>query len=278
MQYYAVWAFGVTFGLTTMERTFTDQLKRMVKCSFPPRKIISLVPSQTELLYTLGLEEEVVGITKFCIHPEVWHKQKTIVGGTKQFHHERIHQLQPDLIIANKEENTKEDIEKLSHQYPTWLSDIYTLNDALQMIKSIGSIVDREKVALRLVENITSAFTQLPNFKPLRVAYLIWRKPYMAVASNTFINEMLLHAGFVNVFQDLERYPEIRLKTLAAQAPDVLLLSSEPYPFNSSHFEEFQDACPNTIIKIVDGELFSWYGSRLLKTPEYLLQLRKLLS
>lgn len=261
-----------------MIQLFTDQTERTIKCSFPPRRIISLVPSQTELLYTLGLEEEVVGITKFCIHPEVWHKQKTIVGGTKQFHHERIYQLQPDLIIANKEENTKEDIEKLSSQYPVWLSDIYTLNDALQMIKSIGSIVDREKVALSLVENITSAFTQLPNFKPLRVAYLIWRKPYMTVGSNTFINEMLQHAGFVNVFQDLERYPAIRLETLAAQAPDVLLLSSEPYPFNSSHFEEFQDACPNAIIKIADGELFSWYGSRLLKTPEYMIQLRKHLS
>ena len=261
-----------------MTRLFTDQLGSTIRCSFPPRRIVSLVPSQTELLYTLGLEEEVVGITKFCIHPGAWLKQKTIVGGTKQFYHERIHQLQPDLIIANKEENTKEDIERLSSQYPVWLSDIYTLNDALHMIKSVGSLTNRENIALKLAENITTAFTQLPNFKPLRVAYLIWRKPYMVVASNTFINEMLLHAGFVNVFQNLERYPEIRLETLAAQALDVLLLSSEPYPFKSSHFEEFQDACPNTIIKIVDGELFSWYGSRLLKTPEYILQLRKHLS
>lgn len=261
-----------------MEHTSTDQLKRTIKYSFPPRRIVSLVPSQTELLYTLGLEEEVVGITKFCIHPKVWLKQKTIIGGTKQFHHERIHQLQPDLIIANKEENSKEDIEKLSSQYPVWLSDIYTLKDALHMIKSVGSLTDREETGLKLAEDIATAFTQLPSFKPLRAAYLIWRKPYMAVASNTFINEMLLNAGFINVFQRLERYPEIRLETLAAQAPDVLLLSSEPYPFNSSHFEEFQDACPNTIIKIVDGELFSWYGSRLLKTPEYIYQLRKSLS
>jgi len=258
-----------------MRRIFTDQLNRTVDITFPPKRIISLVPSQTELLHALGLEEAVAGITKFCVHPERWRKEKQIVGGTKQFHHDRIDELKPDLIIANKEENTRADIEQLSKRYPVWISDVQTLEDALEMIRQLGRITDSEKQSKALAMEIQETFSNLPAFEIRKVAYLIWRKPFMVAASNTFIHEMLQRAGLENVFGHLERYPEVSLESIVAQKPDALLLSSEPYPFKEKHLEEFQEACPRATITLVDGELFSWYGSRLKLSPAYFRELRK---
>ena len=118
--------------------TFIDHLGKQISISFPPKRIISLVPSQTELLADLGLEDRIVGITKFCIHPEPWQKTKTIVGGTKKFRFDVIDSLKPDLIIGNKEENYQGGIEQLKSQYPVWMSDIVTLKDAFAMIREIN--------------------------------------------------------------------------------------------------------------------------------------------
>ena len=260
-----------------MLRRFTDQMHRSVLLDYPPRRIISLVPSQTELLYDLGLREEVVGITKFCIHPESWFRSKTRVGGTKTVHFERITALYPDLIIGNKEENTRTDIEQLALRYPVWMSDIYTLDDALRMIREVGALVGRAEAAQHLAAAIEADFVplQLPVEKVQpRVAYFIWRKPYMIAAAHTFINEMLQRAGFVNVFAHQQRYPEVTVGELAAARPDVVLLSSEPYPFQEKHFAEIRQVCPAAVIKIVDGTLFSWYGSRLSQSAAYFQQLQ----
>src|SRR5438105_265149 len=119
---------------------FTDQLGNQLHIDQHPRRIVSLVPSQTELLFDLGLQEEVIGITKFCVHPYHWHQTKTRVGGTKDIKLEVIDQLKPDLVIANKEENTREQITSLQSLYPVWISDVNTLQDALEMIRSIGEI------------------------------------------------------------------------------------------------------------------------------------------
>lgn len=248
---------------------------RHVEVPTHPKRIISLVPSQTELLFYLGLDEEIVGITKFCIHPTEQFQKKPRVGGTKQLKLERIDQLQPDLIIANKEENDQSQIEALAEKYPVWISDIYTLEDALEMISQLGQFINKKKEAAVLVNKIQEAFDALkkPRILP-KVAYFIWRKPWMVAANNTFINHLLQRAGFDNVFAHLNRYPVIRPEQLARTAPEVLLLSSEPYPFKAKHFEEFQEVCPQAVISLVDGELFSWYGNRLLHSATYFRNLQ----
>lgn len=255
---------------------FTDQLNRKIELTTPPQRIVSLVPSQTELLYDLGLRDEVVGITKFCIHPDEWFRTKTRVGGTKKIDFDTIKNLAPDLIIGNKEENEQQQIEQLIPHYPVWMSDIHTLKEALDMITRIGALVGKQQQAVNLKLQIEAAFRNLQlvvsnrTNKPPSVAYLIWKHPYMAAGKNTFINDMLQHCGFQNVFGNSStRYPEIEPEDLTETQPDIILLSSEPYPFKQKHIEEFQQLCPQAKVIIADGEMFSWYGSRLLYAPAY---------
>ncbi len=259
-------------------RRFTDQMHRQVEVSFPPQRIISTVPSQTELLHYLGLGDQVVGLTKFCEHPEPWRREKTLIGGTKQFHFDRIEALQPDLIIGNKEENEKTQIETLTAQYPVWMSDIASLADALDMIVAVGQLVDREEKARQLAAEIQKAFAKLAQNmaqRPrARAAYLIWRKPYMVAAEGTFINHLLDRAGFDNVFAGQSRYPEVSPEALQAAQADYILLSSEPFPFGEKHVAELQALCPTSVIQLVDGALFSWYGNRLLLAAPYFINLR----
>jgi len=254
---------------------YTDQLKRIIELSQPPKRIISLVPSQTELLFDLGLDEEVVGITKFCVHPENWFRTKARVGGTKQLHLEKIKELQPDLIIANKEENLQQQIEELEKDFPVWISNINNLDDAVEMIELIGEITNKQSKAKQIIIQINECFSQLKtqNSK-LETCYLIWQNPYMTIGGDTFINDMMSRAGFQNIFQNQKRYPEITIEQLKAANCKLLLLSSEPFPFKQKHIDELQPLLPNTKIILVDGEMFSWYGSRLLKAPAYFQQLQ----
>jgi len=258
--------------------TFTDQMSHQVTLSAPPKRIISLVPSQTELLYDLGLEEEVVGITKFCIHPEKWFRHKTRVGGTKQYDFDKIESLQPDLIIGNKEENDEEQIRLLQSKYPVWMSDIHNLHEALEMIRGISDLTGRAGKGEEITGKISSLFNELKSELSLRpklsAAYLIWRHPYMAAGHNTFIDSMLHLLNMQNVFADT-RYPETTTEELKELAPQVILLSSEPYPFREKHIAEIQQAIPSAKVILADGEMFSWYGSRLLMAPAYF---RRLLS
>jgi len=254
---------------------FTDQLGRTISLDRPPRRIISLVPSQTELLHTLGLEEEVIGITKFCVHPQQWFRHKTRVGGTKDIRPEVIHSLQPDLIIANKEENDRAQVEQLFPHYPVWISNVATLADALQMIRSVGELTGKTAPALSLAEEITRRFAALGSPAPSpRTAYFIWRNPWMVAGGDTFIQDMLTHAGFINIFRDQTRYPSIELESLAASGCELVLLSSEPYPFRENHIGEIRAILPKSRVLLADGEIFSWYGSRLLQAPAYFLQIQ----
>ena len=253
-----------------------DQLDRKVEMNKTPKRIISLVPSQTELLFDLGLDEEVIGITKFCIHPDHWFKTKTRVGGTKQLNLEKIKELQPDLIIANKEENVQQQIEVLAKNFPVWISDVNNLDDALEMIESIGEITSRQAPAKQIIERIKKGFSNLSL--PFRgtggTCYLIWKDPYMTIGGDTFINDMLSRAGFQNIFAHQKRYPELLIEQLSVANCQLLLLSSEPFPFQQKHAKEIQSQLPNAKIILVDGEMFSWYGSRLLKAPAYFQQLQ----
>lgn len=226
-----------------------------------------MVPSLTELLVDLGLSKNLVGLTKFCIHPKGLKKKKAIIGGTKIFRFKTIDDLKPDLIIGNKEENYQEGIAALEEKYPVWMSNVNNLEDAYEMIKSIGRITGTTLKAESLVEEISSGLRG--NFSKKGTAvYLIWNDPIMVAGESTFIHHMLEKAGFTNVIAT-PRYPKIDLTDLKSINPDFVLLSSEPYPFQDKHVPEYQDALPNSKVRIVDGELFSWYGSRLLKTIPY---------
>jgi len=260
--------------------TFTDQLGRKIKLAQIPKRIISLVPSQTELLYDLGLSDEVVGITKFCIHPEEWFYTKIRIGGTKKYDFDKIKQLNPDLIIGDKEENEQVQIEELSKHYNVWMSDIYNLKDALDMISRVGVITGKQIEATNIKLQIEYQFNNL-NIQHLtsdikNVAYFIWRNPFIVAGRNTFINDMLSRCGFNNVFPsppNLARYPEVTTEQITKVNPQIIFLSSEPYPFKEQHIIEFQSICPDAKVIIVDGELFSWYGSRLLQAPAYFKKL-----
>ena len=239
-----------------------------------PKRIVSLVPSQTELLYWLGLEQETIGITKFCVHPKSWFHEKTKVGGTKTVKRNIIHRLQPDLIIANKEENLAEQVEDLAKEYPVWLTDVKTLEDALKMIGDIGTLTNKNKEALKLIVDIKNSFKTLnagisSKGPGLRTAYLIWREPYLTTGGDTFISDMLSNCGLDNIFAGSTRYPEVTITQLQDARCQLLFLSSEPFPFTQKHLEELQIHLPLTRIILVDGEMFSWYGSRLLIAADY---------
>lgn len=245
-----------------------------------PARIISLVPSQTELLCDLSLGERVVGITKFCVHPEEWFRGKPRVGGTKKVDLEKVRGLRPDLIIGNKEENSRADIEALEKEFPVWVSDVRDLPGSLDMILRVGDLVGAIDRATPLVAGIERAFTSLQPLSPtLSVAYFIWREPFMVAGHGTFVNDMLRRCGLINVFDEGDpRYAEITAQQLAEAGPDLILLSSEPYPFREKHISELNMLCPGTPVLLADGELFSWYGSRLLHAPAYLNSLLKRLG
>jgi ABC-type Fe3+-hydroxamate transport system substrate-binding protein len=248
---------------------YRDQLGREVQIQESPKRIISLVPSQTELLSDLGLDEEIVGITRFCVHPPKWRKTKPSIGGTKQFNFKLIDELEPSLIIGNKEENYQEGIERLATKYPVWVSDIYNLDDAYAMMSQIGKITGTKEKADMIVSDIRSRFSAIQKKAPLSVLYLIWRKPWMAAGARTFINSILVELGLKNCLNDISRYPELNDGQIAALSPQIILLSSEPYPFREKHVLELAEVCPHARIVLVDGEMFSWYGSRLKLAADY---------
>lgn len=261
-----------------MEKTFIDQLNREVVINYPPKRIISVVPSQTELLFELGLSVEIIGVTKFCVHPAPQLKMKTKVGGTKKLNIELIRSLKPDLIIGNKEENTKEDIELLSREFPVWISDVHHLEDAMKTITQIAELVDRQPEAAYLNHLINAGFTDLQTLAlqlgiDKKVAYVIWKDPYMVAGNDTFIHDILTKIGLRNVIRE-SRYPKIELEKLIILKPDLIFLSSEPFPFKEQHIEELQLALPAAKIMLVNGEIFSWHGSRLVKAVQYLFQLQ----
>lgn len=249
------------------KRTFVDQLGTSLEFHLPVKRIISVVPSQTELLYHLGLKDEVVGITKFCVHPIHWLKEKSNVGGTKNFHFESIDSLRPDLIIGNKEENYQEGIDQLKRKYPVWMSDIITLDDAFSMITSISVITGKQNKGLELVSELKERFESVATIKA-RALYLMWKNPWMGAGKFTFINSMMEGIGLTNVLQST-RYPELQAEEIQKLNPEVVLLSSEPFPFNERHRAELKQHLPKAKIILVDGEMFSWYGSRLLYAPGY---------
>lgn len=247
---------------------------RTVRLPAAPQRIISLVPSQTELLFDLGLDEQIVGVTKFCVHPAAKVAAKQSVGGTKKFRFEVIEALAPDLIIGNKEENYQEGIERLAASFPVWVSDVQTLAEALAMMRQVGAVVNRAEAAATMAAEITAGFEALSVMeRPTRIAYFIWQKPLMVAGSDTFIHDMLSRCGFQNAFAQVPRYPQVSAVEVRQAKPDMIFLSSEPFPFKEKHQQQFRREFPETAVILVDGEMFSWFGSRLLKAVPYFRQL-----
>ncbi|MEO7962219.1 MAG: helical backbone metal receptor, partial [Ginsengibacter sp.] len=227
-----------------------------------------------------GLKNEVIGITKFCVHPLEWRLSKSIIGGTKNINLKKINSLKPDLVIANKEENVKEDILNLSEDCNVLLTDINDLEGALETIKVIGRFTGKAAKSCTIAEEIEKSFEKLAKSKSgkkIEAAYFIWQKPYMAAGGDTFIDAMMECCGLNNVFKSMKRYPEVSLTDVARSGCKFLLLSSEPFPFKDKHLLEIQNRLPGVKVVLVDGEMFSWYGSRLLKAAPYLFHLRSVL-
>ena len=239
----------------------TDQIGQSITLSEAPKRIISLVPSITYLLYKLDLDREVVGLTRFCKLPAHWKKQKTVVGGTKEVKFDRIAQLKPDIILANKEENTKEMVEKLQQTAPVYVSDVKDLDDNTRFITDLGQIFHKEEVANKLIQDIRLAKLNFKIEKRLKAAYFIWKKPWMTVGGDTFINKMMVSAGFDNVFAAEKRYPVVDMQQLEDANPEVILLSSEPYPFKEKEQKELQARFPKACVILVEGEPFTWFGA-----------------
>lgn len=231
-------------------------------------KIISLVPSITETLFDLGLSEaEIIGRTKFCIHPENRVKNIAVIGGTKNLNIEKIKALKPDLIVANKEENRKEDVEELQKYFKVLVTNISTLEDNYYLLKNLGNILNRQETAQKFNIKIYEVFQNFSDLPKKKCAYLIWQNPYMTVGSDTFIHDILDKVGFENIFKHHKRYPEITVEEL--KAAEFIFLSTEPFPFKQTHVEELQKQLPDSKVLLVDGEAFSWYGTRLAKCENY---------
>ncbi|PCI36222.1 MAG: cobalamin-binding protein [Flavobacteriaceae bacterium] len=261
-------------------KTYKDQLGRTVELPKTPIRIISIVPSITELLYDLGLEEQVVGITSYCVHPYHFLATKTSIGGTKKVNLQRVKELNPDFIICNKEENTPEMVTALSEIAPVYVSDVNTIEDSLDLIQQLGSILSCRTETTNLVTKINYKLDDFKRYiknKPTRkVAYFIWAEPWMVAGNNTFINEILKLNKFENIYQNLDRYPIIKLEKIRFDGdPRIVLLPSEPFKFTDDHAFEIASYANRSMTVFADGEYFSWYGSRLLKAFDYFKQLQE---
>ncbi|MCF6347173.1 MAG: helical backbone metal receptor [Flavobacteriaceae bacterium] len=262
---------------------FKDQLNRNLYLDNNPQRIVSLVPSQTELLVDLGLEENIVGITKYCVHPTHLKGSKTIVGGTKKVNYKKIAALNPDIIICNKEENTEEIVSELEKHFSVYVSDIITFNDTFNMIADFGDIFNSKPIALQLINSIQSKLDDFNSFieqySPKKVAYFIWPKPWMVAGGKNYINETLKLNKFENIFENApDRYLEVYIEYLVSLnfdlKPELIILPSEPFHFKKEHVEKLKKFIDCQFI-FVDGEMFSWYGSRLLKALDYFKNLHK---
>jgi ABC-type Fe3+-hydroxamate transport system substrate-binding protein len=253
-----------------MRMLIVDQLNNQHFFNQTPRKIVSLVPSITETLFDFGLENSIVGITKFCVNPPHFKKTKTIVGGTKKVNFDKIKSLNPDIIFCNKEENTREMVTELQKISKVWLTNIVTLADNNQMITDIGQIFSKPEIATNFINQIGQKSIQFQsNIQSKKAAYIIWKNPYMAAGFDTYISAVMQFIGLKNTFEDTNRYPETSVNMLQQMNLDFLLLSSEPYPFSEKDCSELQTLLPSTKVMLVDGEMFSWHGTRLLRAIDY---------
>lgn len=252
-----------------MKRTVKDALNREVTYTYPPKRIVSLCPGITDTLFALNLKDEIVGRTRFCVHPSPEVLEIPAVAGTKDIKLEAILKLKPDLIIAEKEENTKEIVETLEQYVPVYVAEVQSVEEAYTMMDGLGDVTDRKEQAHKLITQIQDGFQALHGLTSGSAMYVIWKKPYMAAGNTTYIHSLLEQLGFHNTISSLPgRYPELTNQDIISANPDLVLLASEPYPFKVKHIPEFQELLPNAKILPIDGEMF-WYGPRMLEATAY---------
>jgi ABC-type Fe3+-hydroxamate transport system substrate-binding protein len=243
----------------------------------PPVRIISLCPSLTELVFDLGLGQDLVGRTKFCVHPADRVGAVEKLGGTKNPKIDRIIELAPDVVLLNEEENRAEDADALAEAgIHCHVSFPRTVADTAMMVRDIGGELGArdaaEPIAVAIESTLRDVTSRARERAPVRYAYLIWRDPWMTVSGDTFVAAMLGAAGGVNVFgETADRYPTVEPAAIAQAEPDVVLLSSEPFPFRDRHADELSEASgvPRDRFLLVDGELLSWHGSRTARGVAY---------
>jgi len=257
-----------------------DLLNKDFRLSNIPKRIVSTVPSQTELLFDMGLDKNIVGITQFCVLPVEKTKTKEKVGGTKKLNIEKIKSLKPDLIIAGKEENEKEQINKLKKNFPVWISDVDSFDSALRMINDVALITEKKQKGDEIIAKIQSEYLKFKkqNYKRYNSLYFIWRTPYMVAGGDTFISDIMNKAGFDNTAKHLNRYPVLDATNKSTMEPEIILLCSEPYRFGDKHKSEFKELYPNAEVILTDGQMFTWYGSRMIHAFEYFNYLHKQIS
>lgn len=260
-----------------MTKTIKDQLSRTLVLPSWPFRIISLVPSETELLVDLGLEDYIVGITKFCVHPNHLKTTKEIVGGTKNISFEKIKNLKPTIILCNKEENTKDIVLTLEKEYNVHVSDVKNMGDVFQLLQQYGSLFQckekAEQISTKIKEELHDFSEFIQNKPKLKILYFIWKNPWMLAGLDTFINSLLAINGFSNASEETTRYPTLTSEEIKNASADLILLSSEPYPFSEKHISEIKNLAITGKIVLVDGEYFSWYGSRLQSAFSYFKKL-----
>jgi ABC-type Fe3+-hydroxamate transport system substrate-binding protein len=244
-----------------------------LELSATPRRIVSLIPSTTELLCALGLAEALVGVTVYCVEPRDVVRGKTRVGGEKDPDIAAIRTLAPDLVVANVEENRREDVDALrAAGIPVWVTFPRTVAEGLAMIGDLGEVTGARAPARALLDALEPLYerarSRAARRAPVSVFYPIWRRPWMTIGGDTYVHDLLATCGGANVFADHTRYPTVTLDEMAAKAPDIILLPDEPFRFRRAHLADF-DAYPavpavrGRRIHLVDGKLFSWHGPRL---------------
>ena len=257
-----------------MSIAVTDAFGKPFELAEPARRIISLIPSITEIFFSLGVGDRVVGVTKFCTQPPDGVKSKPKVGGQKNPRLDAIIDLKPDLVVANVEENRKEDVEAM---WATGLKVLVTyprtVREGIQLIRDLGLLAGRsdcaETIAVRCETALAEVERGAAGRARVRVFCPIWRKPYMTINGDTFVDDMLRTCGGENIFRDRpQRYPTVTLEEMAALRPDLVLLPDEPYPFGEKHLTDFQGfpevpAVRTGRLRLVDGKVLCWYGPRI---------------
>ena len=240
----------------------------------PPQRIVSLVPSITEILFTLGVGPAVAGCTVYCTQPPDGVATTTRVGGEKNPKLELIRDLGADLVIANIEENLPEHVATLrSWGIPVYVTYPRTVPDGIRLLAELGAVTGAAERGAALARELDALLADVEGAsrgrRPVRVFYPIWRHPYMTIGADTYAHDMLARCGGVSVFADrASRYPTVTLDEMASAAPEVILLPDEPYRFRRVHvadFEPYPDvpAVRDGRIHLMDGKLLTWYGPRI---------------
>lgn len=236
-----------------------------------PNRIVSLVPSLTEALFAFGVGERVVGRTRYCLWPPRAVRKVPTVGGTKKVDVRRVLELEPDLVVAVKEENTRENVEELEEAgVPVFVGAPENVAGAIEMLRELAGTIEapRARAVLDPIERVYGRLREeAAQIQKRRVFVPIWKNPYMSVGFDTYVHDALKACGGENVCGDMARYPVVALEEVEAMQPEIVVLPDEPYPFSAEDLEEVYaldiPAAHADRIHLVDGKLLTWYGPRM---------------